>query len=184
MKKKLTTIAIILLCLSVAVGGTWAYFTAEETAHNVITTGSINIALDSVVASANVTGVMPGQQLNETIKVQNTGANPAYVRVKVDKSITLATGQSGTPDLSVLTVSYTGADWTEQGGYYVYNTALAPNTTTSALNVTVLFSANMDNTYQGSTAKIDIVAQATQVANNGTDALHVDSWTETNTTNS
>ena len=43
MKKKVLLAAALVVCLAVAVSGSLAYFTAEERAHNVITTGGIAI---------------------------------------------------------------------------------------------------------------------------------------------
>jgi len=40
----------------------------------------------------------------------------------------------------------------------------------------VIFSATMSNMYQNSKAVIDVTAQATQVANNGTCALDAAGW--------
>ena len=44
-KKKVLAIALIVMMIAVASAGSFAYFTAEETAHNVITTGGIDIEL-------------------------------------------------------------------------------------------------------------------------------------------
>ena len=43
MKKKILYIAAIIICLSVITGGTYAYYTADGTARNVITTGGVNV---------------------------------------------------------------------------------------------------------------------------------------------
>ena len=45
MKKKLLVISVAVACLAIAAAGTAAYFTAEEKAHNVITTGGVEIQL-------------------------------------------------------------------------------------------------------------------------------------------
>ena len=45
MKRRLFAGAVIVMCLSLLGFGTLAYFTAEDTAHNVITSGDINIEL-------------------------------------------------------------------------------------------------------------------------------------------
>lgn len=43
MKKKILLVAALTICLAIAVSGTLAYFTAEDTVHNVITSGGVNI---------------------------------------------------------------------------------------------------------------------------------------------
>lgn len=45
MKRKLLTVALAVSCLSLAAYGTTAYFTAEDTAVNVITAGNVRIEL-------------------------------------------------------------------------------------------------------------------------------------------
>ena len=69
MKKKVTVIALIVALLAVLSLGTAAYFTAEDTATNVITSGSVDIKLHEMaikepgaepVPFENGQGVMPG----------------------------------------------------------------------------------------------------------------------------
>ena len=45
MKKKILLVAAVVMCLAIATAGTLAYFTSEDTAHNVITSGDVNIEL-------------------------------------------------------------------------------------------------------------------------------------------
>ena len=45
MKRRLLLAAVITICLSMAAYGTLAFFTAEDTAHNVITSGGVDIDL-------------------------------------------------------------------------------------------------------------------------------------------
>ena len=46
MKKKIFAVMMVLICLAIAATGTLAYFTSEETAHNIITTGAVDIDLE------------------------------------------------------------------------------------------------------------------------------------------
>ena len=184
MKKwKIIALSTVLACLAIVASGTLAYFTAQETAHNVITSGGIDIALiekadtgNGLADFENVDGVMPGAELSKIVTVQNTGASDAWVRVSVTKSITLASGVQGTPDLSLVVLDINNKDWTEQDGFYYYNSALKPGETTKPLFTTVTFAPQMGNEYQGSTANIDVQADAVQVANNGTSALTATGW--------
>ena len=48
MKKKLLLLAAVIACIAIAVTGTLAYFSADDTAHNVITTGGVNIKVVAV----------------------------------------------------------------------------------------------------------------------------------------
>ena len=44
-KKRLFSLAVIVICLSIAGAGTLAYFSDQTVAHNVITSGNIKIDL-------------------------------------------------------------------------------------------------------------------------------------------
>ena len=182
-KRKLFSLAVIAICLSIVGTGTLAYFTDSTTAHNVITTGNIDIELIETKADGStftdVIGVMPGTSVSKIVEVKNVGDNAAWVRVNVDKEINLRNGEAGDAD-AYLSIDYnTGngeTQWTKDGSYYYYNLALAPSEKTSPLFREVLFSANMGNEYQNSTAQVYVYAQATQVDNNGTGALDAAGW--------
>ena len=185
MKKwKIVALCTVLACLAIVASGTLAYFTASETAHNVITSGGVDIQLieqtrnedGSLGPWKNMEDVMPGAEISKIVTVKNTGASDAWVRVSVTKSITLARGVQGTPDLSLVVLDINTKDWTEQGGFYYYNSALKPGETTKPLFTTVTFAPEMGNEYQGSTAHIDVKADAVQVANNGDAVLEAAGW--------
>lgn len=185
MKRKITAVAMIAVCLSIVIYGTNAYFTSEEKAHNVITSGNIDIDLvemakngDKLVPFENVTGVMPGQEVSKIVTVKNTGGQPAYIRIKLDKAITLADGSSENVDLGLLSYDLNKEDWTAKDGYYYYNNALGAGEETQPLFTTVTFAEKMGNMYQNSTAEINVQAQATQVANNGADVFEAAGWPE------
>ena len=186
MKKwKIAALCTVLACLSIVASGTLAYFTASETAHNVITSGGVDIRLhefsergnEELVPWQDVDGVMPGAEISKIVTVENTGASDAWVRVKVDKTIILADGDKGKPEVMKLDIK--DAFWTEQDGYYYYNDPLAPGETTPPLFTIVTFDPKMGNEYQGSTAHIDVKADAVQVANNpveGNNVLDAQGW--------
>ena len=185
MKKwKIVALCTVLACLAIVASGTLAYFTASETAHNVITSGGVAIQLieqtqnedGSLVPWKNVGGVMPGAEISKIVTVKNTGASDAWVRIKVEKTITLARGVQGTPDLSLVRLDINTEDWTEQGGYYYYNHSLKPGETTKPLFKTVTFAPEMGNMYQNSKADIVVQADAVQVANNGASATVAAGW--------
>ena len=183
MKKwKIVALCTVLACLSIVASGTLAYFTAQETAHNVITSGGVDIQLhefsergnEELVPWQDVDGVMPGAEISKIVTVENTGASDAWVRIKVDKTVILASGDKGNPEVMKLDIK--DAFWTEQDGYYYYNDPLAPGDTTPPLFTTVTFDPKMGNDYQGSTAHIDVQADAVQVANNGETVLDALGW--------
>jgi len=179
MKKKLFSLAVVVICLAIAGVGTYAFFTAEETAHNVITTDSIDIELNETY-TVNVNNIIPGATETITIQVSNTVEQPAWVRIKLDKSIALAAGTTGTVDTGLIAVAYdnTNTAWTVQNGYAYYNKPLQKDGKTEPLKAAITFDKTMGNQYQNSTAKVNVCAQATQVANNGATVLDAQGWPE------
>lgn len=183
MKKwKIVALCTVLACLSIVASGTLAYFTAQETAHNVITTSGVAIQLhefsdnggDGLTPWKDVEGVMPGAEISKIVTVENTGASDVWVRIKVDKTILLANQDKGNPEVMKLDIN--PEFWTEQDGYYYYKSPLAPGYSTRELFTTVTFDPEMGNEYQGSTAHIDVKADAVQVANNGETVLDAQGW--------
>lgn len=183
MKKKTVTLALIVALLAICAIGTTAFFTDRGKATNVITTGGVKIdLLETAVKDGelapfeDVVGVMPGSEVSKIVEVKNIGESDAYIRISVEKAITLAENREGEVDLSLVKLDINTADWTEQDGYYYYNSALKPNETTAPLFTTVSFSADMGNLYQNSSLTVNVTAEATQVANNGASALTANGW--------
>ena len=180
MKRKLLILSVLVICVATLAAGTLAYFTSEGTAHNVITTGGVDITLQEWADEGktkpfeDLTGIMPGMTVTKIAEIKNTGASEAWVRVKVEKNIRLAGEGEVNPDLVELTIDT--ADWTEKDGYYYYNKALKPGEVTAPIFSAVTFNASMGNEYQNATATVDVYAQAVQTANNGETALNAQGW--------
>ena len=183
-KRKVVLIAVIAIIVAVAIGSTAAYFTAVGVERNVITSGDIKIELKETMINdqgqevpyVDPEVVMPGDVISKMPKVTNTGDNPAYIRVKVEKNIQLAEGKQGEVDLSLISLNIDKNNWTEKGGYWYYNKALPKGETTPALFTTVTFKPGMDNLYQGCTVTINIKAYAVQSQNNGKDVMEAKGW--------
>ena len=102
MKRKIMLgIASIAMVLTIAIGGTLAYFTDTDSAANVITMGKVDISL---VEKTDATGekeytdglayndVQPGQVLSKKpIVKMATNSQPAYIRVRINMSRTFQT---------------------------------------------------------------------------------------------
>lgn len=183
-KKKVLALALAVICLSSLAYGTLAFFTYKDVAHNVITSGDIKIELLEWADEAKkkpfpdkgVSGVVPGMEVTKIVEVKNTCDNAAYVRVKVDKDITLAQGVTAAPDTGYLDIKFDTENWTWKDGYYYYNKPLAPHATTEPLFAAVTFDPQMGNEYQNSTATVTVKAYAVQVVNNEDTALTAGGW--------
>lgn len=181
MKKKLLILSVLAICIATLTVGTLAFFTSEGKAHNVITSGSVEIEVlewadeDKTEPFEDLTGIMPGTTVTKIVEIKNIGKSDAWVRVKIDKAIELE--GEGTPDNDMVELNLNTTDW-EPGsdGYFYYKEALQPGELTEPIFTTVTFNASMGNEYQSSTATVDITAQAVQCANNGNSAVTANGW--------
>ena len=174
MNKKLVTLFISLLLISIVVTGTLAYVPqVSDPVHNVITTGDVDITLiEKTLINGveedfkDVSGVFPGQSVSKRVRVQNKNtSNDAWVRIYVKPAITLKDNTPGDP--SVLSIDYNTTDWTQQGDYWYYNHVLTTGATTPNLFENVTFTGeDMGNVYQGCTVTVTVRAEAVQSANN------------------
>ena len=187
MKRKLLLLSVMVICIAIAAVGTLAYFTTDAIAHNVITTGGVDIELHEYADEActtdydtNKTGIMPGMTVDKYARIALAeGSADAWVRVKFEKKITFAAGnehaQGKTPNLDLVELTMPEGWIKGNDGWYYFETPLTGNTPVFALT-SVTFNKTMGNEYQGATATVDIVAQAVQTANNGATVEDATGW--------
>ena len=175
MKRKLVLTSAVVLILALLAAGTFAYFTKDARATNVITTGTIDITLNDEIRGGKETGtgwklegVMPGQAVEKKVSITNNGSAEAWLRVKLavrvtvdgeEMPLTFGDGQS------VLQFE-TGDGWLAQDGYYYYRNATKSGDTTGELFHGLQLNPLLPNAYQGCTVTVDVLAQAVQVKNN------------------
>lgn len=186
MKRKILVCALIIGVIAVSALGTLAYFTSEDTATNVVTAGNVEIKLKENALSEdgktlvpfenNQIGIMPASEVSKIVTVENTGDQPAFIRIKLAKSIILAEDKTDETDLSLVSYDLNLKDWTEKDGWYYYNTALPAGEETVPIFTKVKFADEMSNMYQNSKVEIKIDAEATQTANNGDSAIDAAGW--------
>ena len=184
MKKRMLTAALALCCLAVLATGTLAYFTAEETAKNVITMGSLKMELVELNEEGkpwtNVENIVPGMEVTKKAYVENNGSVDFYTRVKITKSFLPAQGEELPQlDTDLVELDLNEKYW-ERGedGFYYYREPVAPDEETEPLFTKVTFSTDMGNEYQNVQVIIDLEAQAVQSRNNGERALEATGWPE------
>ena len=184
LKRRAFAVALIVICLAISAIGTLAYYTAEERAHNVITTGGVEIEVHEWADEEKtepfpedgVDDVTPGLEVTKIVEVENTGASAAWIRVLLEMTVTAADGETEL-SANLVELDYNTEKWTlGDDGYWYYNEALEPGDTTDPLFTKVTFAAEMGNEYQESTCVIDVTAQAVQSANNGTSATDATGW--------
>lgn len=183
MKKRMLTAALALCCLAVLATGTLAYFTAEETAQNVITMGALKMDLVELNEEGepweDVEDIVPGMEVTKKAYVENNGSVDFYTRVKIEKRFVPAQGDE-LPKLDTDLVELDlGEDWKlGEDGFYYYKESVKPGEETEPLFTTVTFSTEMGNEYQNVKVIIDLDAQAVQSRNNGESALTATGWPE------
>ena len=181
-KKRVALIAAIVCCIAMVAAGSLAYFTAQETAKNVITTGALKMALHDETTDGKpfpedgISGVVPATTVDKKVYVENVGNVDMYVRIALDKVITPAKGTQAELDFSNITLDIDSSKWTEKDGYYYYNRALKPGEKTEPLFTKVSFGAELGNDYMDAKVVIDVDAQAVQSKNNTDSALDAKGW--------
>jgi len=190
MKKKMIYIAAILICLSIITSGTYAYFTTEDTARNVITTSGVEIRVveyqivngERVPYTAPTIPVMPGKSFSKIVTVESLERD---VWVRADYTVNVFGEDGKKLDVpaaeleQVIQIEPDDTEWTEIDGWWYYNKPVSTTFPTAPLFDTVTFAhKEMDNKYQGGTVEIVVTAQAVQKANNGDTVTEALGWPE------
>lgn len=182
MKKRILTVAAMVVCLALLGAGTLAYFTDEVQVHNVITSGAVDIRVeewqqegdDWVPYPTDPVEIMPGTDLSKIVTVKNLDAK-SWVRAKIDVVIKKGDDEMDLTEEQLdalldinLNLGTAPGQWTDGGdGWYYYNTPVEKGEATEPLFKHVHFSGpNMTNEYQNCTVEVNVTAQATQFANN------------------
>lgn len=181
MKKKLFALSVMAMLIAICSFGTAAFYNAQDTAHNVITMGNVNIALcewadeEKTISFSNLDGVMPNTSVTKVVEIRNTGKSDAWVRVRIDKCISLNSGSDG--DTGLISLNINEGSWIDgNDGYYYYSKKLSEDEYTEPVFTKVDFSKDMDNAYVGAVCSVNVYAEAVQSANNGDDVLSAAGW--------
>ncbi len=188
MKKRIVLVCALVLCIGISVLSTVAYFTAEDTARNVITAGSLDIEVieeceneegELVPYPGEPIQVLPGAKVSKIVSVKNNDAE-AYVRIKLDVAVKDPEGNALDADGAVLTVC-SNEMWLaneDNDGWFYYNGTVKSGEITLPVIDGVEFSADMGDEFQGAVVEINVTAQAVQAANNGDNVFSAQGWPE------
>ena len=120
MKRKFLILSVLAILVAILAANTLAYFTADAKAHNVITSGGVDIVLnewaneDRTEPFEDRTGVMPGTKVTKIVEISNTGTAPVWVRAQVQLDVYGADEESLPPSTSRSTsTKRTGRIWTD-----------------------------------------------------------------------
>jgi len=141
MNKRKIILLVALLCMVaiLGVGGTLAYFTAEDSATNEFTVGNVKIDLIEPkwdeIGKHEAKDAYPGEALAKNPQVVNTGKNPCFVRIKVEglEQFVKKYGKDAKIGLRYIDaegvyhegINKTDWEYNEADGYYYYKKVLA-----------------------------------------------------------
>ena len=167
MKKKITAIALVVCLVAVAVvGGSLAYFTDNAEKTNTFTVGNVDITLTEPnwegSGKEDAPEVYPGEPLAKDPTVKNTGANPCFVRIKVEGLDCL--GNAGN---IIYRTDYRdgklGDNWElHSDGYFYYNKVLEVGKTTDALFDQIVIPTGLTNGDANTPYNVVVTAEAVQ----------------------
>ena len=183
-KRRMLAIALIVIGLSAVATGTYAYFVAEETAYNVITTGALFMDLVEETEDGKpwpeegIKNVMPATDVGKVVYIENRGSVPFFARIQKDVTVTPAPGVTAELTTEHISIDINTECWIERGDFYYYYRSLQPGEKTEPLFTKVSFAGAMGNEYQNCTVEVYVLAQAVQSDNNGYDPLMALGWSE------
>ncbi len=188
MKKRIAYLAMLCILLTMFMNSTLAYFTAEETARNVISSGAVAVELVEKQLADNALAdypdgsisVMPGTEVSKIVSARNL-EEPAWLRMAYTVTILDADGEK--MDITadelgqIMDLNEDSLNWTYSDGWWYYNQALAAGEESKPLFTRVLFSGpEMTDKYQSCVIAIDVVAQAVQQVHNGDTVMDAAGW--------
>jgi len=186
-RKRFFVLAVLVLLGTIVGQQTLAYFTAEETARNVIISGGVGIVIDEYQeVDGELTAypdepikVMPATTVSKVVKMHSEG-NDAYVRARYEVIVKNAQGEVvPTPDTIVVKVNGEAWEMKEEGDpWYYAEDVLKAGEESEFFMDSVEFKPELDNNYQNHTIEVMIYAQAVQAANNGDSAKDAAGWPE------
>ena len=181
-KRRIFFVGVCVCLLAILAVGTLAFFIDYDTAYNVITTGMIDIALHETTIDDQgkeipfpqecISDIAPGMKVTKKVWVENLGTENAYVRIRVEKKLTPSTLDAKYIQLEGLNTR----DWTLEGDYYYYNTAVKPEEITTLLFDGVRFDEFTPNEYRNSKVEVIVKAEAVQEKNNGETVFDAIGW--------
>ncbi len=181
MKIKTMLLAALAVIMLTAAGGSIAYFTAQGTAVNVITSGNIRMALHDEAGNGQafpqngLGALMPGDTADKIVYVENTGDHALYTRIKLNCSATSSSGAALSFERVALNIDT--ANWLlGADGWYYYNSAVEAGAHTTPLFTEATLLPETGNEYMGAVIRIGITAQAVQKANNGAAVWQASGW--------
>ena len=191
MKKKLLSLALMTIFISLMALGSAAFFTKDAYTTNIITTGTVSLLLDEhlaedqwtavtkqvgeqevIVAYAFNDPVMPGVKVEKKPTIKNNGSQPCFLRARVEKTVVAPATEEGEKTLSadVVELLDVPADWQmSEDGWWYYTKEEGSDAVNPEEEITLFDGVMLDPKtgieYQNCTVTISVRAQAVQSKN-------------------
>lgn len=165
-KKVLSTVLAGALAVTAVVGGSLAYFTDKDDKTNTFTVGNVDITLTEPNwegnGSEDAPAAYPGEPLAKDPTVKNDGANPCFVRIKVDGLDSLGDAGMITYRTDYVTDKL-GDGWVKgDDGYFYYDSVLEVEKTTDALFDQIVMPTGLTNGDGTTEYNVVVTAEAVQ----------------------
>lgn len=185
-KKKLSALLLAGTLTAGVVGGTFAWFTSQDTVTNQFATAGTDEP-DNPDAGIKIEeefekpeNVLPGTETNKDVRVKSTAKYDQFIRVKFEKKF-IKTNEDGTKtdvtdklDTSLIELNFTDylkdtkaeGTWFEgEDGYYYYIGKVAGGSYTNMLLDSVTLSSKAGNEYKNLEFDVTVVADSIQSSN-------------------
>jgi predicted ribosomally synthesized peptide with SipW-like signal peptide len=165
-KKKIVTVCLVVALLATGlIGGSLAYFTDTDEKENVFTVGNVGIVLTEPKwdngGAAEAREVYPGEALAKDPTVTNDGANPCFVKVKVE-GLDILQPEGMITYRTAYKDGELGANWKlHEDGYFYYEKVLQPGESTTPVFDQIVIPTTVTNG-NGVEKSVDVTAYAVQ----------------------
>lgn len=189
-KQAVALLVMIVCCVSIIAAGSLAFFTAEETNYNVITTKVLKVDLEEEDEDENPweepdpEEVEPGKDIAKVVYGFNSGDMESFVRIVVMKFFKGEEEEIKDLNCDYIELDVNLENWiaVESNKYddtmiYYYKDMLMPGERTENLFTKVHFNEQMGNEYMGKTVVVRVLVQSQQARNNAETPLTAD-WPE------
>lgn len=172
-KRRILLVSAVALLMALLAAMTLAYFTTTIKTENVIMASNVRLTLNDSGNAGQTIQIMPGDTVEKTVSVKNSGDMPFYVRVRLEVSVS----NVSLPAADCLSMNINTADWTYKDGYYYYKQAVQPGTQTIPLFTKVsVDGGKVDNRYLAETFTLATHAYGVQSAHNTDSPLTAAGW--------
>ena len=171
MKNKKIIIIILIILVAIVGYGTYSLYAGKIDIKNIIKMGKVDLEVVEDKNQNNFT-IKPGDTIDKTIRIKNSGNHPLYVRAKV-----IITVDNNELNNNEITINVDNTKWTYNNGYYYYNEILYGNEISDYLFTKIhIDEVKIDNSYLNKNFNIKVLTQGVQSENNGDSALEAFGW--------